>query len=220
MIMKDTVLSPSVKNDIFFNQAIYNIIKMFEHMIEQMWKKMSADPAAEGYTFRKIGLPCVNADSMFLCRGRCAENLCGEYGMTWGCPPGVGSGEECLNIVKSFSEAAIIIKKFDGVDLTDTAFLAKVCAEHQDVCRRFGLMLRKEGYDALPLSDGGCKYCKECSYPDGPCRFPEQRVTSISCYGIMMDEYMKSQNIDFEFRKDAVALYGLLFYNEPRKETI
>lgn len=189
-------------------------------MIERIWEKMSADPTVKDYTFKKIGLPRADTESMSVCRSRCAENLCGEYGKTWGCPPGVGSGEECLHILKRFSGAAIIIKKFDNVDVANTAFLAKICDEHQSVCRKFGIMLRKEGYDALPLSDGGCKYCKECSYPDEPCRFPEERVTSISCYGILMDEYMKSQNIDFEFRKDAVALYGLIFYNEPDKETI
>jgi len=189
-------------------------------MIERVWKKMSADPAVKGYAFKKIDLPCANSESMSLCRSRCAENLCGEYGKTWGCPPGIGSGEECLNILKSFSGVAVLIKDFDNVDLTNAALLAKNGTDHQEVCRRFCIMLRGEGYEVLPLSDGGCKYCKECSYPDEPCGFPEQRVTSVSCYGILMEEYMKSQNIDFDFRDDAVTLYGLLFYNEPRKETI
>jgi predicted metal-binding protein len=67
----------------------------------------------------------------------------------------------------------------------------------------------------MPLADGGCKYCGECSYPNDPCRFPDQRVSSISCYGILMEEYMKAQNIDFTFEKDSVTLYGLIMYNEP-----
>jgi predicted metal-binding protein len=184
-------------------------------MIEDVWKKISADPMTAGYSFKKIDPPSPDAETMSTCRKLCEQNLCGAYGTSWGCPPGVGTGEECLNIIRKFSNAAVITKKFDNIDTSDLKSLDALGKEHQEVCRRFGNALKKEGYEALPLSDGGCKYCKTCSYPDEPCRFPDQCVTSISCYGIMMEGYMKSQNIDFEFRKGSMTLYGLILYNEP-----
>jgi predicted metal-binding protein len=184
-------------------------------MIEDIWKKMSADPMAEGYSFKKIGLPSPNKETMSTCRRLCAQNLCGQYGVTWACPPGTGTEEECLGTIKKFSKAAVIIREFDNIDVKDEELVEALAEDHQEVCRRFGNLLREEGYSAVPLSDGGCKYCEECSYPDESCRFPDQMVPSISSFGIIMDEYMKSQNIDFEFRKDGMTLYGLMLYNEP-----
>lgn len=189
-------------------------------MIDDVWKKMSAYPMAKDYSFKEIGPPTPNAASMSKCRELCAQNLCGAYGVTWGCPPGVGPEEECLRTARSFSKAAILMKRFYDVDLKDWALMERLGAEFQDVCRRFGCMLREEGYRAMPLSDGGCKYCGECSYPEEPCRFPLQQVPSISSYGIMMDEYMKAHNIDFEFSEDSMTLYGLILYDGPDSETI
>ncbi|MCL2318100.1 MAG: DUF2284 domain-containing protein [Methanomassiliicoccaceae archaeon] len=184
-------------------------------MIEDLWKKMSADPKTKGYSFRKIGAPSPDPKSMKECRKLCEENLCKEYGVTWGCPPGVGTEKECLKIIAKYSKAAILIRKHENIDLKNGVLLKELGADHQDICREFSEILRKKGYEVLPLSDGGCSYCEECSYPDEPCRFPDKCVTSISGYGILMDQYLKSQNIDFEFRDDCVTLYGLILYNEP-----
>ena len=185
------------------------------NMIEDVWKKISADPLTVGYSFKKIDPPSPDRKTMNKCRELCSQNLCGAYGTSWGCPPGVGTEKECLNTVRKFSNAVVLIKKFDNIDISDLKSLETLGSGHQELCRRFWNALRKEGYDALPLSDGGCRYCKKCSYPDEPCRFPDQIVTSISCYGIMMEDYMKSQNIDFKFEKDSMTLYGLILYNEP-----
>jgi len=182
-------------------------------MIKDVWEKLSADRITDGYSFKEIGLPHPDAASMSKCRELCARNLCGAYGMTWGCPPGIGTEKECLRAIGNFSGAAVLIKKFDNVDLKDKKLIEKLGAAHQDVCRKFVNKLREERHNAMALADGGCRYCKKCSCPDEPCGFPDQMVPSISAYGIMMDEYMRSNNIDFEFEKDAMTLYGLILFS-------
>jgi predicted metal-binding protein len=184
-------------------------------MIEDLWKKMSEDPAAAGYLFKKIDPPLPTLGSLEKCRELCAQNLCGEYGVTWGCPPGVGTETECLRKVYDYSKAAVLIKRHEDIDLENDALVKALASDNQYVCRRFTNMLREEGYKVLPLSDGGCDYCGECSYPDDPCRFPDQLVPSISSYGILMEEYMRSQNIEFEFAEGTMSLYGLILYKEP-----
>ncbi|MCL2149268.1 MAG: DUF2284 domain-containing protein [Methanomassiliicoccaceae archaeon] len=184
-------------------------------MIDDVWGRMSGDPAAEGYLFKKICPPSPDEASMRKCRGLCAENACGAYGTTWGCPPGVGPEAECLGFVRGFPRAAVLMKRFDGIDVGDRDLVEKLGGGHQDVCRRFAAEMRRDGHRAVALSDGGCRYCGQCSYPGGPCRFPDQMVPSISSYGIMMDEYMAANGIDFEFRKDGMTLYGLILYDGP-----
>jgi len=182
-------------------------------MIEDLWDKISKDPAAEGYVFKKIDPPAPDPESMKKCRELCEQNLCGEYGVTWGCPPGIGTEEECLRKVTGFSDAVVIIKKFENIDLKNNILVKDLAADYQDMCRRFSSLMKKEGYKVLPLSDGGCSYCGECSYPD-PCRFPDQLVPSISAFGIPMEEYMRSQGIEFEFADNEMTLYGIILYNE------
>ena len=184
-------------------------------MIEDLWKKMSSDPKTMGYSFRMIEPPSPDGKTMRECRKLCEMNLCKEYGATWGCPPGVGTEKECLNVIDKFSKTAILIRKHENVDTKNEALLRGLSACHQDVCREFSEILRKKGYEVLPLGNGGCSYCSDCSYPNDPCRFPDKKVTSMSGYGIMIEEYLKSQNIDFEFRQDSITLYGLILYNEP-----
>lgn len=176
---------------------------------------VSRDPLSVGYNFQRADTPSPNNDSMSKCRELCAQNLCGAYGVTWGCPPGIGSPKECLHAIGEYSNAAVIMKKFEKVDFNDKELMTKLQNDHQDVCRRFANALRKDGYGVLPLADGGCSYCGECSYPDEPCRFPDQKIPSVSCYGILMDEYLPSQGIDFSFEKDGMTLYGVILYNEP-----
>jgi len=184
-------------------------------MIDDLWEKMSKDPAAAGFVFKKISPPSPDEENMKKSRKLCEENLCGAYGVTWGCPPGVGTENECLQRMKCFSNAAVLMKRYENIDLSERDIIKKYAAEFQDMSRRFSNVLRKDGYKVLPLSDGGCSYCGECSYPDGPCRFPDQLVPSISSYGISMEEYMGSQNIDFEFAEGTMTLYAIILYNNP-----
>lgn len=184
-------------------------------MIEDVWGSMSSDPLAADYTFKRIGVPSPNNETISKCRELCEQNLCGAYGVTWGCPPGVGSEKDCLSLVKRYSKAAVIMKRFDDLDFNDMEHMHKLQVDHQELCRRFGNAMRKAGYDVLPLADGKCEYCGDCSYPDDPCRFPEQKVPSVSSYGIKMDEYLPSQGIDFTFEKNGMTLYGIMLYNEP-----
>ena len=184
-------------------------------MVERLWEEMSDEPLAKNYEIRTIGPPAPTDETMSKCRELCGQNLCGTFNANWGCPPGVGSEKECLSLVKRYFDAAVIMRRYDGIDLKDKTITDRIVKDHQELCRRFGNVLRKNGYDVLPLADGGCTYCGTCSYPDSPCRFPDQRITSVSCYGILMDEYMGSQGVDFTFEKESMTLYGIMLYNTP-----
>lgn len=182
-------------------------------MLTKIWKEYSSNPLAEGYTFAEIGAPSPTVDSIRVCRKLCKQNLCGCYDTNWGCPPGSGDETECLAEIKRFRHACVAYHKFEKIDLNDKDLIADISKNHQELARRFCNHLRKNGYEALAIADGGCMYCGKCSYPNEPCRFPEQRVPSISGFGIDMGEYMKSQNIPFSFEKDSMTLYAIILYN-------
>ncbi len=182
-------------------------------MINEIWSKLKSEPDLNGYTMQIIDSPKPDIHTITTCRRLCRQNRCGSFNRNWGCPPGVGTKEECLGLIQQYSRAVLISHRFENVDFNDLKFIEDRAREHQDVVRKMTHLMRESGFDdLLPLSDGGCKYCGVCSYPDEACKFPEQMIPSISGFGVIMEEYLGSQGIDFKFEKDAFTLHGLILY--------
>ena len=55
-------------------------------------------------------------------------------------------------------------------------------AVHKQNFYEFEKMLRERWPGMLPIGAGCCTKCKTCTYPDAPCRFPEQAFSSMEAY--------------------------------------
>ncbi|GHV26523.1 hypothetical protein FACS18948_2380 [Clostridia bacterium] len=58
--------------------------------------------------------------------------------------------------------------------------------------------------DLLPMGAGTCSVCEKCTYPDAPCRFPEESISSMEAYGLWVSKMCE--------------MSGVLYYNG--KQTI
>jgi predicted metal-binding protein len=181
-------------------------------MINRIWSKLKDGPGFEDCVMVELVPPKTDINTISTCRRLCKQNLCGEYNNNWGCPPGVGDIQECMDLANQYRHAALVYRRFCNIDMSDRSKIIQCETEHQEVCRRLANALRKEGTDVLPLAASGCRYCDKCTCPSDPCKYPEQMVPSISAYGIVMEEYLGNQNIRFKMEKDAFTLYGLLLY--------
>jgi len=186
--------------------------------VEELWNnRMSKAAEAEGYVYREISPPRPDVPTVEQCRKLCAQNLCGFYDSNWGCPPGVGSIGDVRRALALYPHTAVVYKRTE-IDHNEKEGLKRLSNDHQNLLRSFNNVLRESGYRSLPLADGGCNYCTECSYPNEKCRFPEQRVASVSGYGIKMMEYLETFGIEFRFEEKAVTMYGLVLYDDPKTE--
>ncbi len=180
--------------------------------IEELWNQLAHAKKASDYTFREIGVPKMTLSEAKKCRKLCEQNVCKCYGTNWGCPPGAGNLGDCMAQVKKYSHAAVVYRK-SAVDIKDQDALKSLSGVLQNHLRDFRNLLTENGYQAMCLADGGCNYCGVCAYPN-ECKFPEQRVNSISAYGIMLMEYLEDNGIEFRFEDGYATFYGLVFYNE------
>ena len=159
-----------------------------------------------GFGWREWTMPQHSIQVVGRCRSLCAENKCGHYDTNWGCPPGFNG--DIGDYLGRFTRAFMIKKRFE-VDIDDSEAIEAITRESQETVRNVMTAIRSKGIDCQGFSDGGCRYCGICAYPE-PCRFPEALVPSISAVGIDMGDYAKANGEEFSFERNAVTLYGLL----------
>ncbi|MBQ1285744.1 MAG: DUF2284 domain-containing protein, partial [Lachnospiraceae bacterium] len=60
----------------------------------------------------------------------------------------------------------------------------------------------------------GCNRCKECTYPDAPCRFPEKAVSSMESYGLYVSDVCKKNNVAYNYGPEKMCYSGCFLYND------
>lgn len=147
-------------------------------------------------------------------RRECEKNLCRAYGTTWACPPAVGTVEECKERVRAYDYMLLFSKAYIVEDTMDmgTALTAmrdfKVCARTLD----------KNLKEVLPafriLSNESCDRCKKCTYPDAPCRFPDELQHSIEGYGFNVLELSRQAGPKYMNGQKSFTFFGAVLFNE------
>ena len=187
----------------------YNQVSM---PIEDLWNQIVRAKNASDYVFKEISVPKLTPSEASKCRKLCEQNVCKCYGTNWACPPGVGNLGDCMTQIRMYKHAAVIYHRSE-VNMKDQDGLKRLSGILQNLLRDFRNLLKENGYPTMCLADGGCNYCGACAYPK-ECKFPDQRVGSISAYGIMLMEYLEDNSIEFRFEDGYATFYGLVFYNE------
>ncbi|MBQ0001451.1 MAG: DUF2284 domain-containing protein [Clostridiales bacterium] len=138
-------------------------------------------------------------------RAMCSANTCGQYGKNWACPPACGELEECRARISRFREGILVQTVGDIEDSLDFEAMMEIEAEHKAHFMEAAEELRKEFPELLAIGAGCCTICAKCAYPDGPCRFPDKRVSSLEAYGIVVSELCKKNNLAYYYGADKIA---------------
>lgn len=135
---------------------------------------------------------------------------CGRYGKCWSCPPGCGTLEECRQRVQLHKKGILVQTvgqledEFDGEAMMETQEQHKI--HFRALCDKL------QDADVLKLGAGCCTICKECSYPDAPCRFPEKMVSSMESYGMVVAEVCKANNVPYYYGKNTIAYTSCILF--------
>ena len=141
-------------------------------------------------------------------RQMCAA--CGRYGKCWSCPPGCGTLEECREKVAAFRKGILVQTvgeledEFDGEAMMETEALHKASFQK--------LRQALQGEDILALGAGSCTVCKNCTYPNESCRFPEKRISSMEAYGMVVTEVCRSNGMVYNHGKNTIAYTSCVLF--------
>ena len=68
-----------------------------------------------------------------------------------------------------------------------------------------------EGF--LPLGDGYCGRCKECTYPNSPCRFPDRSMSSMEAFGLFVSDVCRKNGIAYNYGPGKMCYTGCVLFN-------
>lgn len=147
----------------------------------------------------------------------CEQNLCGKYDNNWSCPPHSITPEEMTAQQDNF-EAGVLVQTLGLLDFEDdTEGIDRIRSMHNRSFYPFVEKMRSLYGKVLAMNSGNCKLCKTCSFPDEPCRHPDEKVSSVSAYGVHVDEICEASGIDYQYHKDDNQLSYIgcvLFYRQ------
>ncbi len=144
----------------------------------------------------------------------CKDNVCGNYGKNYGCPPAAGTPDELINKAKQYSKALIIqtiseINNFEGnEDYNDALeFHNMIMFEVRDE-------LKKLNVEHHAIGGGHCRICSMCScLYDKPCKFPEKMMVSLSAYCIEVGKLATTCGLKYVKDSKTVTYFGLILFD-------
>ena len=132
-------------------------------------------------------------------REMCSADRCGSYGKNWCCPPACPELEEMRKIMEDYDLGVLVQTTgyleddFDFETMMETEKKHK--ANFEILVEQLGQRYSRE--NILPMGAGTCQRCKQCTYPDAPCRFPDKRIVSMEAYGLLVTQVCQSCGIEY-----------------------
>ena len=145
-------------------------------------------------------------------RDMCASGGCGKYGACWSCPPACGTLDECRARVLQYTKGIIVQTVGELEDPLDGEGMMETEAVHKKNFDRMYALLREQHADVLALGAGGCKKCAVCTYPDAPCRRPNEMVSSMEAYGMLVTEVCQRNHLKYYYGQNTIAYLGCFLF--------
>jgi len=149
-------------------------------------------------------------------RRMCEMNSCGMYGTNWQCPPGVGTVEDCEANARTYPIGVVVNTVWQLEDSFDFEGMQRGGAGHKEMFDALKAFARQSvgRENMLPMGAGGCHRCEKCTYPDAPCRFPDEVDASMEASGIQVMNLAGASGMNYINGKNTVTYFGLILLKD------
>lgn len=147
-------------------------------------------------------------------RPYCEENLCGQYGANYSCPPDCGSPEAMKQKVLRHKKALVLQTIWEISDYSDMPAIKQAKGAHNAAEIRLVKRLRSEGCDGLIVGASGCALCTPCAQTLGePCRFPDLQYSCMSAYCIFVKKLADKCGMEYNCGDGLLAFFGMYVFD-------
>lgn len=147
-------------------------------------------------------------------RSYCEENLCGQYGINYSCPPDCGTPEEMKQRILSHKKALVLQTIWEVTDYADMTVIKPAKAAHNAAQLRLAKRLRAEGVEGFLVGASGCALCSPCKKVSGqPCSIPEFQHSCMSAYCIFVKKLADKCGMEYDCGEGLLAFYGMYVFD-------
>ena len=147
-------------------------------------------------------------------RPYCEENLCGQYGANYSCPPDCGTPELMKQKVLAHKKALVVSTECEIEDFSKTDKLKEAKNIHNAAMFRLIKKLREEGHQGFMIGSSGCTLCKPCKLVIGePCEHPEMMYSCMSAYCIWVKKLAEDCNMNYDYKNKILPFFGMYVFD-------
>ena len=146
-------------------------------------------------------------------RNICESNGCHLFGSRWTCPPAWGSYDDGVNECLSYDNILVFSACYEIEDSFDIEGMQAAMRRFKITCDHVHNIIKSKALKRfLILSAGGCSRCKQCTYPNEPCRFPDNLYPSIEGFGILVSKLAEKAGIAYMNGPNTITYFGGILY--------
>lgn len=146
-------------------------------------------------------------------RPYCEENLCGQYGVNYSCPPACGTPEEMEKRVLSYPLALVLRSECEVENFAKKEKLQAGKRFHNEASIGLIKKLREAGHEGFMVGASGCSLCKPCAMSLGEaCRFPEMRYSCMSAYCIYVKKLAEDCGLKYDYEDGILPYFGMFVF--------
>ncbi len=180
--------------------------EFFAHLTDRMISlgayKASVIPVAD-----------VETDESF--RRLCEQNVCGNYGKNWACPPDAGEITELIARLRSYEN--ILVWQTVGTleDSYDFEGMLEAGRRHAGTINEARAFCPGEPFSRyLCLGAGGCSACDTCAKLTGePCRRPDLMTPSLETYGVNVSRLAQAAGMKYINGQNTVTYFAAVLFD-------
>lgn len=149
----------------------------------------------------------------FSFRPYCAENLCGQFGANYSCPPDCGSPEVMKARILAHKKALVLQTIWQVRDYSDMPAIKEAKKSHNTAELQVVKKLRQAGHDGLIVGASGCALCSPCAQTQGkPCNFPELKYSCMSAYCVFVKKLADKCGMEYDCGEGLLGLFGMYVF--------
>lgn len=151
-------------------------------------------------------------------RKYCEENLCGNYGKNYACPPDCGTAVDMEERVRKYKKALVLQTITQVEDIMDSQETKAVKKRHNQKTREFVARMEENGKQGLIIMAGSCSLCANCGIQEGmPCRFPRKIASCLSAYCINAQKMAENCGLEYWCKDNRVAFFSVYLTEEAEE---
>ena len=148
----------------------------------------------------------------FSFRKYCEENLCGQYGANYSCPPVCGNCEEMRARIVN-RKHALIVQTLNKISDYSASEIERAKRRHCEFALELEKKMKNSGINGFTVGACGCTLCSPCAKKlNLYCKFPQSAYSCMSAYCINVKQLCDKCGLTYD-RSPDLALFGMYVFN-------